>query len=306
MRRVPAWIDARAVPLIVTMVLAVAGASYSFIWMVVAHHGWQSYSDLWNSTGLALGIGHGHFASVYSPSSYLDSPPGFEFLLAPVMVVGHALGLGTTAAQSSTKVFGVLLAAVATAYGCTVLFALDAVARRWEFSDARRVALAVVAGLGVVSAAVFWGHPEDCIALALVVWAALAVDRRGAGGLRRAGWLLGLAVACQPLALLAVAPIVACAAVARRVVGRLAPRRAQRAASCSPSSWRRRPTRSTPWSTNPSTHRRSQPRRSATWRAPSARGCTAAGPCGWWSPWQPSWWAGWPVGAATTSPSCFS
>jgi hypothetical protein len=209
MRRVSAWIDARAVPLIVTMVCAVAGAAYSFFWLVAARHGWQSYSDLWNSAGLALGIGHGHFASVYSPSSYLDSPPGLEFLLAPVMVVGHALGLGTTAAQSSTKVFGVLVAAVATAYGCTVLFALDAVARRWEYSDARRVALAVLSGLGVVSAAVFWGHPEDCIALALVLWAALAVEQKGAGGLRRAGWLLGIAVACQPLALLAVAPIVA-------------------------------------------------------------------------------------------------
>ena len=92
MRRVSAWIDARAVPLIVTMVLAVAGAAYSFFWLVAARHGWQSYSDLWNSAGLALGIGHGHFASVYSPSSYLDSPPGLEFLLAPVMVVGHAAG----------------------------------------------------------------------------------------------------------------------------------------------------------------------------------------------------------------------
>ena len=59
-----------------------------------------------------------------------------------------------------------------------------------------------------MSAAAFWGHPEDCIALAFVVWAALAVERRGAEGLRRAGWLLGIAVACQPLALLAVAPVV--------------------------------------------------------------------------------------------------
>ena len=64
-------------------------------------------------------------------------------------------------------------------------------------------------GLGVVSAAAFWGHPEDCIALALVLWAALGVDRQGADGLKRAGWLLGVAVACQPLAVLAVAPVVA-------------------------------------------------------------------------------------------------
>ena len=42
-----------------------------------------------------------------------------------------------------------------------------------------------------------------------MLWAALAVDRDGAGGVKRAGWLLGVAVACQPLALLAVAPVVA-------------------------------------------------------------------------------------------------
>ena len=106
MRRVSAWVGARTVPVIVTAFLAVAGAAYSFYWLAAARHGWQSYSDLWNSAGLALDIGHGHFASVYTPSSYLDSPPGLEFLLAPIMVIGHALGLGTTEAQSSTKVFG--------------------------------------------------------------------------------------------------------------------------------------------------------------------------------------------------------
>ncbi len=209
MSRVSAWVGARTVPVMVTAFLAVAAAAYSFYWLVAARHGWQSYSDLWNSAGLALNIGHGHFASVYTPSSYLDSPPGLEFVLAPIMVIGHALGLGTTEAQSSTKIFGVILSGVATAMAASALFALDAVARRWDYSEARRLALAVVAGVGVVSAAAFWGHPEDCISLAFVLWAALAVERRGAEGLRQAGWLLGVAVACQPLALLAVAPVVA-------------------------------------------------------------------------------------------------
>ncbi len=42
-----------------------------------------------------------------------------------------------------------------------------------------------------------------------MLWAALAVERDGRPGLRRAAWLLGVAIACQPLALLAVAPVVA-------------------------------------------------------------------------------------------------
>jgi hypothetical protein len=210
MRRVSAWFDARSVPFIVTMVLAAAGSAYSLLWASLAHKGWHAYSDLWNSAGIALSIGHGHFAAAYAPSSQLDSPPGFEFLLAPVMVLGHALGLGTTMAQgSSYNTFGLLIVAVASVMGGTVLFALDAVARFWEFSEGKRLALSAFAGLGVVSAAAVWGHPEDCIALACVLWAALAMERRGTVGAAQAGWLLGVAVACQPLALLGVAPVVA-------------------------------------------------------------------------------------------------
>ena len=210
MHRVSAWLDERSAPFVATVLFAVAGLGYALLWASLAHRGWHSYSDLWNSAGLALSVGHGHWAAVYAPPSQLDAPPGFEFLLAPVMVVGHALGLATTKAEgSSYKAFGLILAPVATVMAASVLFALDAIARRWRFSEARRLALSMVAGLGVVSAAVFWGHPEDCIALAFVLWAALAVDRDGTTGLRRAGWLLGVAIACQPLALLAVAPVVA-------------------------------------------------------------------------------------------------
>ncbi len=209
MRRVASWIDIRSVPSMATMVCAVVGGGYWFLWMMLAHD-WQSYSDLSNSAGLALAIGHGHFGAVYAPGSQLDSPPGLEFLLAPVMVVAHALGFGLVpSAGDHMKSTIIFVAAVATALGCVVLFALDAVARQWGFSEPRRLALCAVAGLGVVSAASFWGHPEDAIALAFVLWAALAVERGGSGGLRRAAWLLGLAVACQPLAVLAVAPIVA-------------------------------------------------------------------------------------------------
>ncbi len=156
------------------------------------------------------GSRHAHWSAVYALPSQLDAPPGFEFLLAPVMVAGHALGLGTTVAEGSGyKAFSFILTPVATIMAGSVLFALDAIARWWGYSEARRLALSFVAGLGVVSAAAFWGHPEDCIALALVLWAALGVDRDGADGLKRAGWLLGVAVACQPLALLGVAPVVA-------------------------------------------------------------------------------------------------
>jgi hypothetical protein len=205
------WVEERSAPFVVTVLLAAGALVYWAIFVGFGmHHTWQPVSDLWNSAGVALAIGHGHLSAVYAPNSQLESPPGFEFVLAPLMVLGHALGLSSSAAEGHTYTFWLLLLPpVATILAANVLFALDAIARRWGYSNAKRFALSAMAGVGVVSAAAFWGHPEDCIALALVLWAALAIDRDGSNSLTRAGWLLGIAVAFQPLALLAVAPIVA-------------------------------------------------------------------------------------------------
>jgi len=210
MRRFSSWVDERSAPVTATTIIVAAGLVYTVAWSALARHGWQSVSDLWNSAGIGLAIAHGHWAAVYGPGSQLDAPPGLECALAPFMALGHALGLRTAAEMHHGYVaFWLVLAPFATILASSALFALDAAARRWAFSERRRLALSLVAGLGVVSAVVFWGHPEDCVALAFVVWAALAVERDGAGGLARAGWLLGIAVAFQPLALLAAAPVVA-------------------------------------------------------------------------------------------------
>jgi hypothetical protein len=210
MRRVSSWLGTRVVPVAVTALLAAAAAMYSVIWTALAHHRWQVYTDLWNSAGVGLDVGQAHFSAVYAYPSQLDSPPGLEYALAPFMLLGRGLGLRTVIAHGGGfMVFGLLLAPLAMLMAGSVLFALDSLARAWNFSDRRRVALALVAGLSVVSDVVFWGHPEDCIALAFVLWAALAADRDEPRGVTRAGWLLGLGVALQPLALLAVAPVVA-------------------------------------------------------------------------------------------------
>jgi hypothetical protein len=210
-RSVADWVHERSAPVVGTVLSATGALVYwtTFV-RVGGYHRWKPVSDLWNSAGIALAIGHGHWSAVYAPPSQLESPPGFEVLLAPLMVVGHALGVSSSAAQGHTyAIWLLLLPPIATIMAASVLFALDAIARRWGYSNAKRLALSAVAGVGVVSAAAFWGHPEDCIALALVLWAALAIDRDGSSALTGAGWLLGIAVAFQPLALLAVAPIVA-------------------------------------------------------------------------------------------------
>ena len=210
MRRESSWLDTRSVPVMVTVWMVAAAVVYSLVWSALAHHKWQVYSDLWNSAGMALAVGQAHFSAVYAYPSQIDSPPGFEYLFAPFMLLGHAVGLRTTIAHGGGfMVYGLLLVPLSIFLAASVLFALDAVARSWGFSHGQRSAVSLVAGLGVVSDVVFWGHPEDCIALALVLWAALAVERNGPYGITGAAWLLGAAVALQPLALLAVSPVVA-------------------------------------------------------------------------------------------------
>ena len=80
-------------------------------------------------------------------------------------------------------------------------------ARHWRLSDGARLSLAFVGGLGVANVAGLWGHPEDCVSLAFVVWAALQLERHGRGAAPRAGLLLGIGIAFQPLAVLGVAPV---------------------------------------------------------------------------------------------------
>ena len=60
-----------------------------------------------------------------------------------------------------------------------------------------------------------WGHPEDAVAIALAVYALiLALDGRFAGS----GWLIGAALAFQPLALLMV-PVLLAVAGRRNLLG---------------------------------------------------------------------------------------
>ena len=67
-----------------------------------------------------------------------------------------------------------MLGPAALLVASTALFAVDAVARYWNLSNRSRLALALVGAVAVGNVAGLWGHPEDCVALAMVVWAALA------------------------------------------------------------------------------------------------------------------------------------
>jgi hypothetical protein len=64
-----------------------------------------------------------------------------------------------------------------------------------SLSIPRRWALAFAQAAILVNVTVVWGHPEDAISVALVLYAALAVQDEE---YRRGAWLLGVAMHSSP------------------------------------------------------------------------------------------------------------
>jgi hypothetical protein len=98
------------------------------------------------------------------------------------------------------------------------LFAADALAERLGVSRSKRALLAAVSAAALASVSVAWGHPEDAVAVGLLLYAVLALSD---GRLGRSAWLTGAAVAVQPLVLLAL-PVMLAVVERRRLAGFLA------------------------------------------------------------------------------------
>src|SRR5579872_6747306 len=82
-----------------------------------------------------------------------------------------------------------------TVLASVAFFAFDALAVRLGAGRRRRWLLAAVEVVVAWPVLALWGHPEDLLALGLAVYALLDARRRPG----RAGWLLGAALAVQPL-----------------------------------------------------------------------------------------------------------
>jgi hypothetical protein len=207
-----AWVTERPAPIVATIAMLIPVMGYS-----VLGHGFPSGrhlelitpGDLWGMSASSWFLAHGQFGHIYASPGVLTSPPALEFVLAPILLFAQMVGLAAHFPGSSPLGLWLLLGPVALLIASPALFAVDAVARSWHLNDRTRLVLALGSALGVANVAGVWGHPEDCVAVAMVLWAALAMERRPDGGGRRAAWLLGLGIAFQPLAILGVVPVLA-------------------------------------------------------------------------------------------------
>jgi hypothetical protein len=205
-------------PLAVTLAFVVTGMAYSLFWApVVRHHPyWIDPGDLWATYRDAHYIGWGDLGGIYGAGAGLVTFPGILLALAPVAMLSGALGM----TESFPKFLAhpaawLVLGPYEMLLSCIVLFASDALAQRLGVGRGRRIVLCLAEAAVLWNVSVWWGHPEDAVAVGFAIYALVfALDGRWTG----AGWLFGAAMATQPLVLLML-PVMLALVGRRHVVG---------------------------------------------------------------------------------------
>ena len=198
------WSARRAFPLLATLVLIVIGMAGTTIIgpRLVRLNTWALPHDLWGTLVAARRLVGLHLAGLYTPPTGLITFPGAAVLLAPVGLVAKLAGLSlaTPGADNPYPAVWLVAGPYSIAVSGIALVAADALAERLGSRRPQRLLLALVSAAAIWNVSVEWGHPEDAVAVGLLLFAFLGLaDGRPA----RSAWLVGAAVAVQPLVLLA-------------------------------------------------------------------------------------------------------
>jgi hypothetical protein len=218
-RTAPPWPRRRLFPLLATIGLIVIGMASTTWWGpgLVGRAAWSLPDDLWATLAAAQRLLHGNLGGLYTPPTRLVTFPGAAVILVPVVALIDAAGLSLQVQNAHNLHPPVWLVAgpYEIALSAIALFAADALAEHLGADRGRRALLAGASAVALWSVSVRWGHPEDAVAVGLLLYGILALSKSATG---RAAWLCGAAVAIQPLVLLAL-PVVAVVVEPRRLAG---------------------------------------------------------------------------------------
>lgn len=195
----------RRLPLVLSVVLLATGLSYMFFWLQLwdGIHAWAIGGDVWGIFRGAHYVGWGLPAGVYSPDNGIIAFPGLEVLLAPLAMFSSHFHLTESFGpfQLAHPSAALLLMPTVMLLGSSTLFAVDAAAEHFALPRPRRVGLLLASLIVLWPMLVVWGHPEDALAITFGLYSLLAMFE---GRWMRAGWLMGFAIAFQPLVALVV------------------------------------------------------------------------------------------------------
>ena len=199
----PPWPVRRLFPLLATVVMVAAGMAGT-IWgpRFYGKTAWALPDDLWGTLIAAQRFAHLNLAGIYTVPTQLVSLPGAAVILIPAIAVIEAAGFPLTVPHAHGAHPSVWLFAgpYQVAISAVALFAADAIAERLGASQPKRFVLAAAGATALWSVTIRWGHPEDAVAVGLLMYAILAL---AGSRITRSAWLAGAAVAVQPLVLLA-------------------------------------------------------------------------------------------------------
>ena len=193
----------RMFPLIASAGLVAVGMFTSTLGSaMIGHSEWALPYDLWGTLVATTRLAHGNVGGLYAPPTGLISLPGAAVILLPCAALISALGLSLAipGAANLHPAVWLLAGPYEIAIGCLPLFAADALAERLGVPRWPRALLAAAEAGILWAVCARWGHPEDAVAVGLLLYAVLAQSN---GRTALAGWLAGAAVCVQPLVLLA-------------------------------------------------------------------------------------------------------
>lgn len=216
--RVP-WATRRLFPLLATAALIAVSMGSTTWWgpLITGTHGWVVPDDLWGTLSAAQRLVHLDVAGLYTRPTGLVGFPGTAVILVPVAALIDAAGISLQlpGAHNLYPAAWLLAGPYEMAISAVALFAADALGERLGADRPKRAVLVAASAVAVWCVSVEWGHPEDAVGVGLLLFAILALSRRKAP---RSAWLMGAAIAVQPVVLIAL-PLILIALEPRRVAG---------------------------------------------------------------------------------------
>lgn len=209
----------RAFPLLAVAALIAIGM-ISTIWVaphLIGRFAWSLPHDLWGTMIAADRLLHGQLSGLYTRPTGLITLPGGALILTPLaaLIDGLGLSLRMPGPHNPQPVTWLLAGPYETAISGVALFAADAIAEHLRLAMLKRALLAAAGAVLLWNVSIRWGHPEDAGAVGLLLYAVLDLAN---GKVTRSGWLIGAAVAIQPLVVLSL-PVLVCVLPRRRVAG---------------------------------------------------------------------------------------
>ena len=210
----------RAFPAISVAGMIVIGITLTIVWPpVVGKIGWALPHDLWGTLVAASRVLHGQLSGLYTQPTGLITLPGGALILVPIVAVIDAAGLSLhVPGPDARPVVWLLAGPYMAAISGIAVFAADAIAEHLAVPRFKRAVLAVAGAVLLWNVTIRWGHPEDAVAVGLLMYSMLDLARGRTG---RSAWLFGFAVATQPLVLLAL-PVALAVMNPRRAAGYVA------------------------------------------------------------------------------------